>query len=223
VRPSRILALTVSAVLGVGLGIVAALALDQGYQDPLGLGAAMVNQQCQNNETLLVLASGDTSGALASDIASQDGARYLETAHSCDTAWRRPGRPIESYVAYLGPLDRRDACERQMTGNYRGAHVTELTEGSTDTVQCACYVARAGIPELRTGQDMTDHELVYLHDAQQMLTDLGIRPDEPITDRYDQEMESQVLHFQQNRHHAANGVMGKDTWRALLNAACDQN
>ena len=208
-RPARILAVTASAVLGVALGVGAALALDiQPAQDPLGLGAPMVNQACQEHQAVLVLASGVTGGALASDLASRDGARYLETANSCRTAWRRAGRPIERYVAYLGPFSRSAACAKQMTGDYRGAHVTMLAQDTPDTETCACFVSRDGI---------------YLHDVQTMLTQLKYRPDEPITNSYDQELESQVRLFQQARDQKANGVMNADIWQALLNAACDQN
>lgn len=220
-RPLRILAVTASAVLGAALGVGAAIALDhQPVEDPLGLGASMVNQACQENQALLVLVPGDTAGDLASDLASHDGARYLQTAHSCRTAWRRPDKPVLTYVAYLGPFTRGAACEKQMTGSYRGAHVTMLTQDSPDTVPCACYVSRAGIPVLRPGQQLSDQEIVYLHDVQRLLTELGIRPDVPFNDFYDHDMEQQVRQFQQNRGHVATGVMGRDTWRALLRAGC---
>jgi hypothetical protein len=207
-------------VLGIGLGVVAGVVLDRGYDDPLGLDAAMVNQPCQDNQALLVLVTGDNEGDLGSDIASHDGARYLETANSCRTAWRRPGKLPQSYVAYLGPFSRGDACEKQMTGDYRGAHVTMLTQDSPDTVPCACYVAREGIPVLRLGQYMTDQDLVYLHDVQRLLTSLNIRPDEPADDSYDDELAAQVQEFQHDHGHVVTGNMNPDTWRALLKAGC---
>ena len=221
VRPARIFAVAVSAVLGGLLGVAAGFALDKGYQDPLGLDAPMVNQPCQLNKALLVLVTGDSAGDLGSDIASHDGARYLETANSCRTAWRRPGRPSMSYAAYLGPFSRGDACKKQMTGDFRGAHVTMLTKDSPDTIVCACYVAREGIPVLRLNQEMTDHDLVYLHDAQRLLSNLGTRPDVPGTDFYDEELESQVRQFQQTHGRRVTGSLNPETWRTLLFAACD--
>ncbi len=201
-RPTRILAVTVSAVLGVGLGVAAGIAFDRTtYQDPFGLGAPLVNQPCAANEALLVLVSSEGTGRLGAELASNDQARYLETANSCNTAWRSPDSPTQAYVAYLGPFSQGDACEKQMTGAYRGAHVTLLTAGTPDIVPCLCHVSRAEMPTLSTGMTMTDRDrdrdIVYVHALQNMLTTLGRRPDEPTTDFYDPETVNQVKRFQQ--------------------------
>lgn len=220
-RPTRILAVTVSAVLGVGLGVAAGIAFDRTtYQDPLGLDAPLVNQPCADNEALLVLVSSNGAGRLGAELASNDQARYLETAKSCNTAWRSPDSPTQAYVAYLGPFSQGDACEKQMTGAYRGAHVTLLTAGTTDIVPCLCHVSRAEMPTLRTGMPTTDRNIVYVHALQNMLTTLGRRKDEPTTDIYDPETVNQVKRFQQVLGRTVTGVVDEDTWKALQRG-CD--
>ena len=208
-------------MLGVGLGVSAGLVFDGNrYQDPLGLDAPLVNQSCTANDSVLVLVSTDAPDRLSAELATHDDARYLQTAQSCDTAWREAGRPAQAYVAYLGPASTRAACEMQMTGNYRGAHVTELTASTTDTVQCLCHVPRQGMPTLMTGMEVTDREIVYIHALQHMLTTLGRRPDEPTTNSYDPRTVSQVKRFQQFAGRAATGAVDQDTWQALQRG-CD--
>lgn len=211
-----------SALIGIVAGVVGGLVVDHNpVADPLGVDAPLVNQPCRPAQAVLVLVSGDDAEDLASDLASHNDARYLETARSCRTAWRRQGKPSSRYAVYLGPFSRRDACEKQMTGSYLGAHVTLLTAGRPDVELCSCYVARAGIPTLRSEQTMSDQQLVYLHDVQELLTRVGIRPDEPTSDIVDQETVAQIRRFQEAHRRPVNGVIGPHTWQALLRAGCD--
>src|SRR4051794_22187021 len=223
-RSARLIAVATSAALGVVAGVVGGLVLDRNHvEDPLGLDAPMVNQPCQPSQAVLILVSGNTAADLGSDLATHDDARYLETARSCPTAWRRPGKPPSRYAVYLGPASRRDACERQMTGSYLGAHVTLLTAGRPDVELCSCYVAREGIPTLRFQQTMSPRDSVYLHDLQELLTRLEIRPDEPTSDAVDQETVAQIRRFQTARGLTVNGVMGPKSWQRLLRAACNES
>jgi Putative peptidoglycan binding domain len=218
---------TVSAILGVGLGVSAGIALDRNrYEDPLGLDAPMVNQPCAANKALLVLVSTDAPDRLSAELAAHEDARYLRTTQSCDTAWREAGKPAEPYAAYLGPFSMKVACEMQMTGNYRGAHVTKLTSPSPDPVQCLCHLAWQGMPTLSVGQTMSDRDsdrdVVYLHSLQELLTAMGRRPDIPKTDAYDPKTRSEVRRFQQLAGRPQTGQTDERTWEALLKRGCER-
>jgi len=85
---STALAIGLAAVLGVAGGVVTAFALPQHVEDPLHLGAALVNQPCRPGQSVVILASGAPSSLLSSAVETNDGARYLQPARSCDTTWR---------------------------------------------------------------------------------------------------------------------------------------
>ena len=113
-RPSSLLAVAVSAVVGAVCGVGGGLLIDNGptYPDPLGVDVPLVNQPCQPNESLLVLGMGGTQSAIAAAVTNVPGAgaRYLATRDSCDTAWNRAGHAAARYVAYHGPFSTSEAC-----------------------------------------------------------------------------------------------------------------
>jgi hypothetical protein len=218
---------TVSAMLGVGLGVSAGIALDRNrYEDPLGLDASMVNQRCAANKALLVLASADNPNGLGYALAASPEARYLQTANSCKAAWRESGKQTRAYVVYVGPFSVRGACEMQMSGKNRGDHVTMLSSSSSDTVQCLCHLAWQGMPTLGVGQTMSDRDrdrdVVYLHSLQELLIAMGRRRDIPKTDVYDPQTRSQVRSFQQFAGRPQTGVTDERTWEALLKRGCER-
>jgi len=63
---STALAIGLAAVLGVAGGVVTAFALPQHVEDPLHLGAALVNQPCRPGQSVVILASGAPSSLLSS-------------------------------------------------------------------------------------------------------------------------------------------------------------
>lgn len=221
-RAARSLAVLVSAVLGIAGGVAAGVALGHDdYPDPLGLDAPLINQPCQANEALLVLANSDNASGLGSDVAAYPDARYLETANSCDTAWRDESKDTQAYTAYLGPMTRFSACAQQMTGEHVGDRVTMLESGTTELVQCLCYVSNLGAPKLRLNQDMDARQIVYLRALQQLLTSMGRRPDVPRTDVYSSDTAEEVKQFQQYVGHAPTGTLDAQTWKRLQGRGCN--
>ena len=222
-RPARILAVTVSAVLGVIGGVVTGVVLADrsGFDDPLALGVPMVNQACTGRALLVVSASDSTSG-LAPSVADEPDARYLEASRSCPTAWRHRDRPTKRYVAYLGPFDTDQACAQRLTDEHWDDGVVILTRGATDTVQCVCHVSYIRMPTLgRPGATPTPLEVAYTKALQEMLTVLGRRPDVDPNGVYDQRTSLQVRRLQSDSGLATTGLMDSDTWRTLRNQTCD--
>jgi Putative peptidoglycan binding domain len=221
-RGARIVAVLTSGVLGIAGGVVTALSVgSHHYPDPLGLDAPMINQPCQSQQALLLLASSDNASGLGSELATYPDAKYLETAQSCHTAWREQGRAVQTYSAYLGPMSVRSACAQQLTGEHVGDRVTLLTSGTTDLVQCLCYVASRGAPTLMLNQTMSSTDIVYLRALQLLLTSMGRRPDIPRTDEYDSHTATEIKQFQQYVGHSPSGTVDPETWKSLLGRGCE--
>lgn len=213
----------VSGVLGIVGGVVAGLSVGSDHHpDPLGLDRPLINQPCQSQRALLLLASSDNASGLGSELATYPDGKYLETAHSCQTAWREPGKPTQTYTAYLGPMSRSTACAEQMTGEHVGDRVTMLTSGTTELVQCLCYVGYLEAPVLRSpNQTLTDAEIVYLRALQVLLTSMGPRPDIPRTDIYTSQTITEIRQFQQFIGHSPTGVVDPQTWKSLQSRGCE--
>lgn len=222
-RPLRVLAVTASALLGVVGGVVTGIvAADQSdFYDPLSLGVPMVNQACARGQALLVVDSSNTAAGLTDTVADQEDSRYLETARSCQTAWRHEDQPGQRYVLYLGPFDVDPACEQRLSEEHWDDRVVSLERGTTDTVQCVCHVSYKQMPTLMPGMDRTSLDIVYIKSLQGMLSKLGRRPDTDPTGDYDQETENEVRRLQADAGIDTTGSMGSDTWRVLRNRACD--
>jgi hypothetical protein len=218
-RPARILAVIVSAVLGVAGGVVGGLLLDRDEGvDPLHLSVTMVNRPC-DGDTLLVVARGDTASKLGSRIASESGAHYLDTQQSCQTAWTDPDKKVPRYVAYLGPYDSpQEACPERMT--LRGGLVTQLDAGTTEPVQCLCHLSFDSRPILRTGMDVSAETSIYVRALQRMLTDLHRNPADHSTGTYDQQTVQEITEFQQDHGLPTNGVVDRPTWESLVQDGC---
>ena len=227
-RPRTLTALLASAALGVICGVgggLYAAAHDSSYVDPLGLGVAMVDQPCSDKaagDPLLVVATGDSSAALAGAVAEDtESTRYLDTSRSCDTAWvTDTDQP--RYAAYLGPYPNAlKACEVRMTAAHRGDLVTVLHAGETTPVECACYLSYTAMPVLRSGMDATPRAGIYIRSLQHLLLALGETTVSHSKGSYDEQTIEQVRRVQdQVLGLPATGIVDAATWHALQTQAC---
>jgi len=222
--PTRtVAALVASAVLGVAVGVGVGLAVDSGgaktFADPLGLGVPLAQQACSDREAVVVVATGNTTSALAAAVAENPDTRYLDVGRSCRTTWvTRPDVP--RYVAYLGPYPTREACQVRMTPGHRGDLVTRLKEGSTEPVQCLCYLSYASMPVLRPGMETGRTEAVYVLSLQRLLQRLG-RPALPHDDTsYDDRMVEAVKRTQEQVGLEPDGIVDADTWHLFQQFGC---
>jgi Putative peptidoglycan binding domain len=212
-----------SAVLGVAGGVVSSHVLKStpGGPDPLGLGVSLVNQAC-TGESLLVTGWGTATPPLAAAVAEDpDHVRYLDITHSCATAWKTSGTLDAGYATYLGPYSTvSQACQTRMTAEHRGDLVTRLKAGTTQPVQCLCYLDYATMPTLRPGMEVTDLEGIYIRALQQLLVTLGLNQPDHLPGLYDAETVSQIRQFQGQGALPQSGVVSSSTWHALLNKGC---
>lgn len=223
-RPRTLTALLASAVLGVVCGVgggLYAAAHDSSYVDPLGLGVAMVDQAC-SGDPLLVVATGDSSAALAGAVAeAPDSTRYLDITRSCDTVWVND-HDQPRYAAYLGPFpDARRACGVRMTAAHRGDLVTRLQAGDATAVECVCYLPYTAMPVLRPGMEATAVDGIYIRSLQNLLLALGETVVSHSRGSYDAQTVEQVRRVQDEQLRLpATGIVDAATWHALQTQAC---
>jgi peptidoglycan hydrolase-like protein with peptidoglycan-binding domain len=218
VRPASLLAVAVSAVLGVALGIGGGLALDSGpatFEDPLHLEHALVNQPC-TGEFVLVIGKGDGGSALGPGLASNPNGRYLDTRESCATVYRDSSRPTPRWIAYLGPYGSgAQACTLRMTAENKGTTVARLQQDAPDTVHCLCYLDYHTMPTLQTGMTAGITDGMWTRALQNMLVDMGRARKADATGVYDLTTASQIRRIQREHNLAATGVVDADTWHAV--------
>jgi hypothetical protein len=224
VRPASLLAVGVSAVLGVACGVGGALLIGggPGYPDPLGVGASMVNQPCQPGKSLLVVGTGDVQPAIAEAVTSVQGSevRYLATRDSCHTAWNRVGHPTSRYVAYQGPFSTRQACEQRMSQGIQGHLVAQLTTGATEPVQCLCQVSSSDLPVFRPNAETTTADIIFIRALQDLLTHMGRNPPGHLNGVYDLETQRAIERFQHQHGIFPNGDVNSGTWQQLRRNGC---
>ena len=225
-RPSTLLAVAVSAALGVALGIGGGLALDHGeasFADPLRLNAPLRNQPTCDGKVLLTVGRGAAASTLATGVNENldDGVAYLDTRQSCRTAWVKSGRPAPRYVAYVGPFDTPgQACDAQFSAGNRGGIVTVLTRGTTDPVQCLCF-AQLARPTLKTDMSTDGSNGIWIRQVQGLLVDLGRATDEDVTGSYDLTTATKIRDFQRDNRRPATGEVDAGTWHFLQTEACN--
>jgi hypothetical protein len=224
-RLSRVLAVTVSAMLGLVGGVVSGHLLQSGPSgpDPLGLGVSLVNQRC-TGQALLVTSWGTSDSSLAYAVAENpDHTHYLSVVRSCDTAWRQNQHPTTGYVTYLGPYDTvGQACQLRMTAAHRGDMVTRLRSGSTEPVQCLCYLDFVTFPTLRTGMTVSARTGIYVRAMQKLLVTAKLRPTGQLTGLYDESTTADIKTLQAEKGLPQTGVVDGPTWHLLLGAACGE-
>jgi peptidoglycan hydrolase-like protein with peptidoglycan-binding domain len=218
VRPSSLLAVAVSAVLGVALGIGGGLALDHAsdpVQDPLHLEHDMVNQACGGGY-VLVIGKGNGASSIAPDLAANPKGRYLDTDKSCPTVWRDSSKSTPRWVAYLGPYESgAEACTKRMTPEHKGTTVARLQRGATDTIHCLCYLDYKTMPTLETGMEAGITDGMWTRALQNMLVDLGRAKKSDTTGVYDLTTAAQIRQIQREHNLSATGVVDADTWNAV--------
>ena len=222
-RPSSLLAVAASAVLGVALGIGAGLALDRGpttFADPLALGIPFHNQPCGTGVLFTVGRGG--VGQVGAAVTANHGLdlRYLATRQSCPTRWTLNDGQAPPYVAYVGPFDSRPAaCDAQFTAGQRGGIVTTLRAEATDTVHCLCSVTLAP-PILKPGMGTEGTDGVWLRQLQSLLVDMGRATQADATGSYDVTMATEIRDFQRDQGLPATGVVDQATWGKLTLQGC---
>ena len=225
-RPSSLLAVAVSAVLGVALGIGGGVALDhkkETFADPLGLNAPYRNQPSCDGKVLLTVDRGPDAAQIATGVTENlhDGVAYLDTTRSCQTAWIQKGRAAPRYVVYVGPFDTPGAaCDAQFLAGHRGGIVTTLTKGTEEPVECLCFVQLAR-PRLRTGMPNDGTNGIWIRQLQGLLVDLGRATDEDVTGAYDDTTATKIRDFQRDNRRPAIGEVDPDTWHFLQTEACN--
>lgn len=227
VRPVALIAVAVSAVLGVALGIGGGLALDRGkegtFADPLGLGVPYRNQATCTTKVLLTVARGAGAAQLAQGVTDNlhEKVAYLDTRKSCPAAWVPPDLKTPRYVVYLGPFDTSaHACDVKFSAGDRGGIVTRLKAGTTDPVPCLCYVTLAR-PTLHTDMSTDGANGIWVRQLQQLLVDMGRATDVNTTGTYDETTATKIRAFQRDHGLSATGVVDEATWDSLLRRGCD--
>ena len=222
-RPSSLLAVVVSAALGIGLGVAGGLMVDRDdapFTDPLALGIPFQNQACTGKVLFTIGRGGAGQLGAALTQNSDVEASYLATAKSCPTTWVPNGGSTPPYVAYVGPFgDRPAACNAQFSAGHRGGIVTRLRSDATDTVQCLCYVTLAA-PTMKGGMSTEGTDGIWIRQLQNLLIDMGRAPDEEISGSYDATTAAKIRDFQRDNHLSATGVVDAATWERLKQQGC---
>ena len=222
-RTASLLAVAVSAVLGVALGIGGGLALDGGqhsadhqpFADPLSLDVPLVNQPC-TGAFVLAIGKGEGGTALAPGLAANPQAHYLDTRKSCAITWRVDGKPTPRWVAYLGPYaSGAHACTVRMTAEHKGTSVSRLQRSTASPIRCLCYLDYKTMPTLRTGMTPSIVDGMWIFALQNLLIDMGRADQSSATGVYGLATAAQVRRIQQERNLPVTGVVDADTWLAL--------
>lgn len=225
----RWLALLMAVVLGVGAGAGAARLVHDAddasvsADDPLRIGASLVNQGC-TGESVIVVGRGESRPSLRAAVVGTTGeARYLDTEASCPTLWAPIDIETPPYVVYLGPYPTAGAaCEIRMTVEHRGDYVTSLRAGNQTYVKCPCELSAATWPVLDPAMGAPDAlESMWITQLQGMLVDLGrLTEDTDETGLYDATTVAVVERIQTFGSLPVTGVVDAATWTLIRDRAC---
>jgi hypothetical protein len=161
-------------------------------EDPLDLGATLVNQKC-NGKTIVVVGYGDADdqGELNNAVSanSRAGVKYLETSKSCNTLYGGEDDLVPpTYAVYLGPYDSRsEPCSIAMAPEHAltGDTVTNLKPGIKVNVPCLCVLEPVTLPKLSVGMDATSRDGVFIRALQELLVGIDLLKPSQVTGRYD--------------------------------------
>jgi hypothetical protein len=240
------IALLVSALVGITAGVVLGLTTgtpsgsradnsdpsssespQPGEQpgDPLRLGISQENLDC-NNDRILVVGWGETSGDLYSAVAANKdaGAKYLETAASCNTVYGPEDQPTPKYAVYLGPFDTpAEPCQLRMSVDHKGDAVTSLKPGQKVHVPCLCVLRPADFPELSyENAHPSTRDGIYIRALQQMLLDDGKITADHVTGRFDLQTKKAIVKLQKLNALTPSkyGVVERLTWNQVIDRGC---
>lgn len=232
----RLVALLLALLLGAGGGVTAALVADDGevaQADPLGLGIPYADLDC-TGEPVLVVASGDSAGALRPAIVNstaRDEVRYLDTERSCTARWvAERSNATPRWVAYLGPGDSQELCERRMAAEHRGDNVTFLRAGSEHRAVCLCEVRLEKAPVLRPGTESEGATVIWIralqdmfavYDAERGRTEPPALTADDMTGFYDRRTIARVKAYETMQNESVvDGTMTPFLWERLADSAC---
>jgi hypothetical protein len=201
------IALLISALVGIAAGVVLGYSTENSPpgsadpdgpgsspststspQDPLGIGAPLVNQDC-TTEKILVVGSGSSAGALSNAVSANPPGevKYLETSESCDTFYGPEGATAPpEYVVYLGPFDSNaEPCGLRMSVDHKDDAVASLKKGQDTFVPCLCVLPPKTFPKLTVGMEASTLDGIYTRALQEMLLDAQQITADHVTGRYD--------------------------------------
>jgi hypothetical protein len=232
----------VAGVLGIVAGVTTALVVEaddagpgEVIEDPLRLGIPLVDLDC-NDETVLVVGSGDSAAPLLEAIANNPDLplSYLRPAESCGTQWAPGLQDAPEYAVYAGPYDQpTDPCELRMSPDNKGDVVTKLTAGNETFVKCLCVLPVSTFPDLIPGMAVDPGNAIWVRSLQGMLIDLDNQREEDgdpppyftnsgVTGVYDDTTQARIEAYQPERDIEVGeyGSVLTATWRALTDDTC---
>ncbi len=219
-------ALVLAVVLGLSSGLAVSHVVDEltsegAAQDPLNLGADLVNQGC-NGSAIIVVGRGETRPTLRAAVVENSGARYLDTDASCPTLYAPLDTAVPRYVVYLGPYTTPgQACQIRMTAEHKGDFVTGLRTGNQTYVKCPCELATDTWPVLTPDMEADTLEGMWINQLQGMLVDLGrLREDVDETGRYDARTQAAVRGVQTAAVEIPDAIVDAPTWDLIRRRAC---
>lgn len=220
--------LVLAVVLGLSSGLAASHIVDQqdrdgAAQDPLNLGADLVNQGCTGGN-IIVVGRGENRPALRAAVVENAGeAHYLDTDASCPTRYAPLDQPVPRYVVYLGPFTTPgQACELRMTVEHKGDFVTGLRAANQTYVKCPCELSTSTWPVLTPGMGAPDAlEGMWINQLQGMLVDTGrLRDDADESGLYDPTTVAVVRRIQSYESLTPDGIVDSQTWSIIRDRAC---
>jgi hypothetical protein len=196
-------------------------------EDPLGVGAPLLNQACEGQVLVVLASSGDPSQYVSELSGAADdvpGTKYLRTDQSCDAFYPDlDGQPI--YAAYIGPFSSiEEACEQRQryAADISDAYVRTLESGRQKPDVCSCQDSPGELPlvSVRNASTAGNDIGLWVADLQRLLryADYDVATDD--IGVYDPPTQATVQDFQRDHGLRVDGWVGPLTWDAVLRAGC---
>lgn len=183
--------------------------------EELAVSAPYLNLPCSTGKYIVLLASsGDPTQwerTIEGAYNHNSDTQYLRTDRSCEGfAQEIEGNPI--YAAYLGPFSTsEEACATRQGAGVGSANVRALAlDAQQSPPLCICFQSADTLPDVDTDTPTsTPEEQVLRADATTALRRTGYTdPDNPLFNK--------VVGYQEANELDPTGVIGFDTWDALL-------
>lgn len=233
---ARVAALVTAVVVGSGGGVVTALLTTSAPagpdEDPLGIGAPMVNLEC-TGQPVLIVGAGDTAAALRPAVVNSppdEDVRYLDATRSCDARWTAERSTKEPrWVAYVGPGDATDLCLDRLSIEHKGDNVTFLKAGSAQRAECLCEVPSEAAPRLEPGQEPDPETDIWIRSMQSVFATIdesrpGVDPaemtEDDVTGQYDRRTRARVDALLEANSMPPTGVADRFVWERLVRTGC---